>query len=564
MGSYVAVAALGAISTGAYALYRGVQSCYKSQNIEDKHLSSFTTAITVLGEALLKDYPKLLEPIESLTMQRYEQIIDFLESEGLPRPQDEIQAFRSSWKAYRENLDSFIDQEYSGVTTFEKAQEAQKEAQALSKLNEQANGRCVYFEHRLTEERLAQGDSTEEGAYAQLLKVGEELSLTRKHYGGMAHSKVKAKIVKHQSAVTTHFRLVRKWRTTQPTTIRKLCVTVQQNLKNTDSFVWEGRAKALKIPENLFKARVSALSHQIQSLKGRMQAIDPALIGESRWGSSSCKIVKLCNWFANFFSRLTTSSHVINDLVSNYKALLKKQEILYEAPKLTPVPEISIPIQTLKTEKKTTPTPTPKETFLKTLQTIPHFRQEMETFIQKNIAIPDDATIKIEGNILTLTLPPSHAAPKGRINPKSSLTPDEFQTLNRNKNQDNLKYLAGKTLPTPKPAPANPKIEDLKYFRSLGPGVTKGLISGAELTSGRTIKMKIKKNTLEFLEGGPKIEGSSSVKITALEFREIDDSLALKEQGIIRVYSKSGWMPLPSDDYFVSDLGRLLPKMQSS
>ena len=158
---------------------------------------------------------------------------------------------------------------------------------------------------------------------------------------------------------------------------------------------------------------------------------------------------------------------------------------------------------------------------------------------------------------------PSGIAPKSSIDPESSLTPDEFQVLNRNKNQDNLKHLSGKTLPKQQPSPATPQIKDLKYFRSLGPGVTKGLISGAQLTAGTTIRIKIKENTLEFLEGGPKIEGSSSVKITALEFRDIDDGLAKQEQGIIRVHSKSGWLPLPSDDYFVSDLGRLLPKMQS-
>ena len=71
--------------------------------------------------------------------------------------------------------------------------------------------------------------------------------------------------------------------------------------------------------------------------------------------------------------------------------------------------------------------------------------------------------------------------------------------------------------------------------------------------------IKIEGNTVDFVKNPPR---AGSVKVLKVAYQEIDDAdLQQKEKGIVVVDTKLGFVPLPTDSFYVSDLEDLLARM---
>ncbi|WP_420422561.1 hypothetical protein [Simkania sp.] len=107
---------------------------------------------------------------------------------------------------------------------------------------------------------------------------------------------------------------------------------VQAVTPGEESFVWKGRAEVLEkrvqlldrvVREGftaLYDAYNTKVGEESNALRGRLSQIDPSLVGESRWGNSSWKIVRLFTWMGNAYSGWKKGDEAA-DLKRKYQAL---------------------------------------------------------------------------------------------------------------------------------------------------------------------------------------------------------------------------------------------------
>jgi len=539
------LAITGALAVASGVVY-GAYSKSRPQEYEDKHLKALSEAEVALIHALIPTHETLIGPGDQLSFSRLEHIINLLEKTGDNQGfEAEITQFRSAWETYKKNLDSFIDGEIPGSTTYDKYIEAKSQHETHQ--NDRSEVREMYFEHRLEMERLNGEGSPEERAYAKVLEAREQLRLVKIYCGPTDHKGIISKRqYAYTQAVDTHLKEIKKWRAKQPgSDIDVYKRALQQAQEDRKPFIYQGREEALKIPSDLLKHRIKTLNSQISDLVGSISLVDPTLVGKPQ---------KTHSYFQKFLQLFSFSSNPdkanVGNLVTAYKSMRTELNTL-TSPRHIQGPESS-PIAK-----------TAQGTLRSFFGKMSLFDENVETFLDKNLSLPQGSQVEVQGNRVTITLP---EAPSGRIDANHALELAQFQRLNRQDDSENLSSLKSKALKRIAPPSAAPfKLQDLTYFRSLGPIVTGKIKSGVTLFTSKKVVLEISGNTLHFVEGGPKIQcGSTSIQVLKMTLQPLKYDVAEQECGKVTVTTTAPWpIKRASDEYFLSDIGELLSLTQT-
>jgi hypothetical protein len=554
---------------------------FQAPNYENKYLYDLKSKYSAFIESLRINKPEFFASIPNPSFNQMEHLANLIQEEENPQfPQFKEYAnqFLSALNTYRENQDKFIDQEIPGATTYEKFLEVKRQCDVDP--SDKNRARLKHFEHRLEQERLSKDG--EEGAYAKVLKAKKELHLA-KSYFSLRHPVIQEKSANLARASHEHSQLVSQWKKEQEGTIAQIFAKAfdEKGKKGQDPFIWEGRCVFLKLLSSQFYKKIHTLTtnidilegeiprleEEIPQLEGRIRKVDPSRIGESQ-----STLSKILNFFLSLFWT-SPDAKKIDTLVSDYhakksiledkkKQLSGKQDTLNKMRPNSPSPQAPASEET-SSVVTSAPAPVTKQMqLINFLKQMPLFNDKVEGFISRHLQIPDDAHIQIDGNKCTITM---REAPKTQpIDKEKTLTPDEFQKMNRQIETENLRHIEGAALPqSPIPIPGSPKIKDLKSLRSIGPRSTQGLLRGATLSLGKKITLEIEGNTVKFLDGGPQIHSTLNAWVNSITVCELRDAVSDQELGKVKVGSVARFnVPLPSSEYFLSDVDFLLSKIR--
>lgn len=337
-----------------------------TQKTENQYLKEINEGL----QTLQSTYPSLFpeSKTSSLSYHDIEAILNLAHELSIPLD-PQFTELRDTWIDYMEHLSletEYIDPYTCYITARKAAQEA---GYSDTTLNMRALCLRTYAENSY----LAQHTNPECHAYAAVRKSEEHLQLFV-HYLSqetplegtlllqqaqtLASSSIppktlqllEQKIAQYQKALTHHQEVVDHWKLQQGASLHVLYEdAVDKQAGPCDNFLWEGRARALnrlidrqnqllqQEISNLYTDYQADLKKATTSLAGRLRKIDPSLVGESSYGNSSWKIVRLFTWLKHVISKKWHGEKSYEPLANQYRVLTTKLN--------TPIPQTSQDIE---------------------------------------------------------------------------------------------------------------------------------------------------------------------------------------------------------------------------
>jgi len=347
------------ILDSAASLFKAAFSYFSSESYEDQQLNSLDQACQALETEIKGVFPLAMESQEGSKFTRLENAISLLQDNQVPLNPDLLRDYRSALKAYQSNLSGFIDSKYSGSTLHERALEALKQASA-SPEDKKLSYRAEYYQNCLRDERLNRGLNEETRTYAQFIDQREQLRLAFQFGLGrcVEHSEVesclsqiddlglddslvgniKLQLVPYNEAKENYQKQFDRWFENDNSSTRVLCKQAQleATAPGEQQLLWQGRAEILEKRveqldkvvkagfETLFDAYHTEVEKESTSLHDHLVQLDPAAVGESRWGNSGWKVVQLFTWIGNAVSGWQNRGE-IEPLKNKYELLEKEK-----------------------------------------------------------------------------------------------------------------------------------------------------------------------------------------------------------------------------------------------
>ena len=216
-------------------------------------------------------------------------------------------------------------------TKFEKYSNQSSEENLLNVKQEEGDqakllARANHFKSRIIKDGLSKGDKCEEGAYAKVLDTREKFRLAlqiAKPQDNINPSTVDEylsnldtittnqnlkKVIKkrakaYQEALTQHKNMVRVWSNKQTQSTHVLLSSIKSDAKGSENLLLKGRVeylkRSVKYQKDYFNKCRSNFQEVLTKLQDRLEAIDPDLVGKSRFDSSGWN---LFTWIANIIS----------------------------------------------------------------------------------------------------------------------------------------------------------------------------------------------------------------------------------------------------------------------
>lgn len=336
----------------ARSLFDTVYSYVSNSKVsEDQCFKNLNEAYEALAAHATEVFPLLLDSTEGSKFSRLENAVELLQANGFIMDSELISRFQEALRVYEDNFSGFVGLKPGDNSTLEeRAQEASKKAQAQGNTDEKLNYRAEFYQQLVRKDYLAQEAESEAGAYANFIDLREKLRLAfqlgsddkvqvsdleRLGSAQNLNPKLQLYVQTYLEAEAKYQEKFQTWFDSNPNVSSRILLKQareQVEAGGEELFVWKGRAEILekRVQQldqvvrdgftELYDTYHSAVENESSALHGRLSQIDPNLVGESRWGNSSWKVVRLFTWIGNTYSAWKNSKEATN-LTRKYQSL---------------------------------------------------------------------------------------------------------------------------------------------------------------------------------------------------------------------------------------------------